>query len=209
MNTRRQLVIAAVVAVLVTIVFFLLLLKPKLNDISKTRSDVQTARAQQDTLNQQLAHLQDVKRNAPATTAKLAALSKYIPTTADIPGFIQLVQDAATQSGIDLESIAPSPPADLSGASGVQTISVSLTVQGGFFRIEDFLAHLENMQRVVEVRSFSLAPQPTSISSELTLSSTITMTMFVAQPNANARGGVGIPTPSASASPSPSATGSP
>lgn len=207
MNTRRQLIVAGVVAVVVTALFFLFLLSPKLKDISKTRDDVQTARAEQDTLNAQLAHLKDVKKNAPETMAKLAALSQYVPPTPDLPGFIQQVQDAATASSIDLQSIAPSPPTDVSGATGVQSISVSLTVQGGFFRMEDFLSRLENLQRAVEVRSFSLAPQPSTISSELTLSSTITLTMFVATPNASARGAAAAP--AASASPSPSATGSP
>jgi Tfp pilus assembly protein PilO len=210
-NTRRQLLVAAVVAIVVTALFFLFLLKPKLNDISKTRSDVATARAEQDTLNTQLAHLQDVKKNAPATTAKLAALSQYIPATPDLPGFIQQVQDAATASSIDLQSIAPSPPAAITSSSGVETISVTLTCQAGFFRIEDFLAHLENLQRAVEVRAISLSPVQSQVSSELVLSTTISLTMFVAAPNASARGGATVPAPSASASasPSPSGTGLP
>ena len=209
MNTRRQLLIAGVTAVVVTALFFLFLLKPKLNEISNTRSDVATARAEQDTLNTQLAHLQDVKRNAPATTAKLAALSQFVPATPDLPGFIQQVQDAATASSIDLQSIAPSPPAAVTGSSGVETISVTLTCQAGYFRIEDFLAHLENLQRAVEVRALSLSPIQSPVSSELVLSSTISLTMFVAAPNANARAGTTTPAPSTSASPSPSATGTP
>jgi len=208
-NTRRQLVVAGVVAVVVTAVFFLFLLKPKLNDISKTRSDVATARAEQDTLNTQLAHLKDVKKNAPQTLAKLAALSQYVPATPDLPGFIQQVQSAATASSIDLQSIAPSPPAAVVGSTGVETISVTLTCQAGYFRIEDFLSRLENLQRAVEVRAISLSPIQSQVSSELTLSSTISLTMFVAAPNASARAGGAAPAPSSSASPSPSATGGP
>ncbi|HLW18135.1 MAG TPA: type 4a pilus biogenesis protein PilO [Actinomycetota bacterium] len=208
MNTRRQLIVAGVIAVVVTALFFLFLLKPKLNDISKTRSDVATARAEQDTLNTQLAHLQDVKKNAPATMAKLAALSQYVPATPDLPGFIQQVQDAATASSIDLQSIAPSPPAAVTSSNGVETISVTLTCQAGYFRIEDFLARLENLQRAVEVRAISLSPIQSPVSSELVLSSTISLTMFVATPNASTGGGA-VPAPSSSASPSPSTTGSP
>ena len=189
--------------------FFFVLLKPKLNEISKIRSDVQTARAEEDALNTQLAHLRDVKKNAPETMAKLAALSQYVPATPDLPGFIQQVQNAATASTVDLQSIAPSPPADVNNASGVQAIAVTLTAQAGFFRIEDFLARLENLQRAVEVRAISLSPIPSPFSSELVLSSTISLTMFVAQPNANARGAVSVPAASASASPSPSTTGGP
>jgi Tfp pilus assembly protein PilO len=203
-------IIAGVVAVAVTAAFFLMLLKPKLNEISKTRSDVQTAKDEQLTLTTELAHLQDVKKNAPATMAKLAALSQYVPATPDLPGFIQQVQDAATQSGVDLQSIAPSPPADLTNASGVQSISVTLTCQAGFFRIEDFLARLENLQRAVEVRSISLSPLQSPVSGELTLSSTISMTMYVAAANATARpAGAPAAAPTPVASPSASSSVSP
>jgi Tfp pilus assembly protein PilO len=206
-NTRRQLIVAGVVALVVVALFFLFLLSPKLKDISKTRDDVQTARAEQDTLNTQLAHLKDVKKNAPETMAKLAALSQYVPATPDLPGFILQVQNAATASSIDLQSIAPSPPVNVSNSTGVETISVTLTCQAGYFRIEDFLARLENLQRAVEVRSISLSPIASPVSSELVLSSTISLTMFVATPNANARGAAAAP--ATSASPSPSATGLP
>ena len=209
MNIRRQIVIAAAIAVGVTVLFFFFLLKPKLSDISKARDDVQTARSEEQTLRVELQHLQDVRKNAPQTTAQLASLSQSLPSNADLPGFIQQVQDAATRSGIDLQTIAPSPPADVSGATGVQAITVGLTAQGGFFRVEDFLARLENLSRAVEVRALSLAPVATPISSELILNTTFTLNMFIVQPNATALGAVRVPSASASPSPSASATGSP
>jgi Tfp pilus assembly protein PilO len=205
-NARRQLIVATAAAVIVLLLFFLILLKPKLGEISKTKDDVDAARTQEQTLQLNLQHLQQVRKNAPDTTAKLAAISQYLPSTPDLPGFIQLVQNAATLSSIDLQTIAPSPPSSLTGATGVQAIPVTLTLQGGFFRIEDFLARLENLQRVVEVRTVTLSPTTTQLSSELVLNTTLAITMFVAQANANASGGTA---PAASASPSPTATGTP
>ncbi|MGZ4210465.1 MAG: type 4a pilus biogenesis protein PilO [Actinomycetota bacterium] len=200
MNSRRQIMIAAAVAVGVTVIFFFFLLKPKLSEISKARSDIVTAQSEQQTLQVQLQHLQEVRKNAPQTMAQLAAVSQYLPTTPDLPGFIRLLQDAATQSGMDLQSIAPSPPADLTNATGVQTISVTIVGRAGFFRLTDFLSRLENLQRAVEVRSIALAPQATSLSSELVLNTTITMQMFVVGSNARVGGSVARPTPTPSAS---------
>jgi len=205
MNSRRQIAIAAAVAVGVTALFFFILLKPKLSDISKTKDDVQAARAQAASLDTQIAHLQDVKKNAPQTMAQLAALSQFLPSTSDLPGFIRLVQDAATRSGLDLQSIAPSPPAALPGSTGVQVISVTLTAQGGYFRIEDFLARLEQLERAVEVRSIALSPAQSNISSLVSLNTTITLNMFVAQQGASARNGAVAPP----VTPSPSATSTP
>jgi Tfp pilus assembly protein PilO len=206
-NTRRQVILATAAAVIVTLLFFLILLKPKLSEVSKTKNDVELARQQEQTLQVELQHLQAVRKNAPETMAKLAALSQYLPATPDLPGFIQLVQDAATQSSLDLQTIAPSSPAALSTATGVETIPVTLTAQGGFFRIEDFLARLENLQRVVEVRTINLTPTSSPLSNEVILTTTISLQMFVAQSNATASAGPAPP--AASISPSPSASGTP
>lgn len=201
MTTRRQLAIAAAGAVGITVLFFLFLLNPKLHEISKTRSDIVTAQDEQQTLQVQIQHLQEVRKNAPQTTAQLAAAAQYLPSTPDLPGFIRLVQDAATQSGVDLQSIAPSPPAAVTNATGIQTISVTLTGQAGFFRLVDFLTRLENLQRAVEVRAISLSPIATSLSSELVLNTTITLQMYVVSSTAHAGGVSAAPTPTPSGSP--------
>jgi Tfp pilus assembly protein PilO len=203
-TSRRQIAIAVAAAIGITILFFLLLIKPKLNDISTTRADVQAAEQQHDTLELQLAHLREIQKNAPATIDKLAKVSQYLPSTPDLPGFIRLVQDAATTSGVDLQSIAPSPPTDLTGSSGVQTISVTLTLRAGFFRLEDFLARLEGLQRAVEVRSIAMAPSETELSNQVVLATTITLQMYVVQQNASASSGTTVaPRPSASATVTP------
>ena len=199
-NSQRQIAIAIAAGLILTVLFFLVLLKPKLNSISATRADIQAAEQEHDTLEGQLAHLHEIQKNAPQTVDKLAKVSQYLPSTPDLPGFIRLVQDAATRSGVDLQSIAPSPPADLSGATGVQTISVSLSVQAGFFRLEDFLARLEGLQRAVEVRTLSMAPAQSELSNQLVLATTVTLQMYVVEQNASATGGPAAPAPSATPS---------
>jgi Tfp pilus assembly protein PilO len=206
-SQQRQIVIGAAVAVLVAVLFFFVLLKPKLNDISKTRDDVQSAQDEQSSLQTQLAHLKDVQRRAPQIEAQIQHVEQYLPDNPDLPGFIRLVQSAATASGIDLQSIAPSPPSALQTAPGVSVISVTLTIQGGFFRVEDFLSRLEGLQRAVEVRALALSPIETELSNEVSLTSTVTLQMYTATEGARAT--TGSSNNRASASPSPSATATP
>jgi Tfp pilus assembly protein PilO len=208
-NSRRQITVGAAIAVAVTVLFFFVLLKPKLSDISKTRDDIEAAQAEQQSLQTRLKHLQDVQKRAPQIEAKIARISQYLPATPDLPGFIRLVQTAATGSGIDLQSIAPSPPTPLENSTGVSTISVTLTAQGGFFRMEDFLSRLEDLKRAVEVRSLAMAPVQTQLSSEVSLNSTITLQMYVATEAARASGSSSTSSRTSSPSPSPSAGASP
>lgn len=201
---RRQVVIPAVAAIAVIVLFFMLLLRPKMSQIDETRAAVESAQDGETSLRNELVRLEEARRNASRTSARLATVSQYLPSSPDLPGFIRLVQRAATQSGIDLNSIAPGLPADLPDARGVETISVTLTIEGGFRRIEDFLSRLENLERVVEVRTITLAPGQTGLSDQITLQSTLTLTMYVVQPDARPPAGAGRSAASGpTASPSP------
>lgn len=200
MSGRRQTLAAAAGAVAVALLFFVFVLRPKIAEISKVHDRVVAARQQQQSLRNELTRLKDVRRDAPLTVARLQTVSQYLPSTSDLPGFIRLVQGAATLSGVDLQSIAPSAPTTLAGATGIQTISVTIVVQAGFRRVEDFLARMENLKRIVAISSIGLSPTTDPLSGQTTLASTLTMTMFVVQPDARI-GAAPAPSPTPEATP--------
>ena len=202
MNTRRQLIIAAGAAVAVTVLFFVFLLQPKLGEIEDAQRETQGAIDRESTYRAELARLQALSKQEPQTRAKLATLMAYLPSAPDLPSFIRQAQAAATGAGVDLNSIAPTQPADLEGAKGIQTISATLTVHGGFHRMEDLLARLEGLQRVVEVRAIALSPVVDPLSGETVLDGTITLTMYVVADDA-------VFSKPTTAKPAPSPTGSP
>lgn len=206
MNERRPLVIAAAAALVVTLLYTVVILRPKLAEISATKAKVVEAQAEETRLRVEITRLEELQRNQPATIARLAKISQYLPSTPQLPAFIRLAQQAATLAGVDLESIAPSQPAALSGATGVETIAITLLINGAFARVQDFLARMENLPRIVEIRALSLSPQIDELSSTTTLSSTLSMTMYVVQPGARLTGasssdGAATPSPTPGASP--------
>lgn len=191
----RRYALAAVSAVLIVGVFFLFVLSPKLKDISEVRDQVEAAQDEGQTLRNRLRQLQTAQRDEPTTRARLAVFDRLLPPTPDLPSLIRQLQTAATASGIDLRSIAPSPPSAVTGRTGVQSVPVTVQVVGGFFRLQSLLTRLEELQRVVEVTSISISPQIDSVSGLFTLSSTITFRMYVVAPNASLGGAA--PTPAA------------
>lgn len=204
MNERQQAIVAGVVSVLVTLLFFVFLLKPKMSEVADARERFEQSQKEEGGLRNELARLDDVRARAPETTARLARVQQYLPSSPQLPGFIRLLQDAATGAGVDLRSIAPSPPGTLEGGDGIQTIAVTLTLSGGFFRIHGFLARLEQLDRIVEVTSISLAPATDDVTGAASLLSTFSLRMYVVQPDAQLGVTVGR---RSGASPSPSPTG--
>ncbi|MGH2829083.1 MAG: type 4a pilus biogenesis protein PilO [Actinomycetota bacterium] len=208
---RRQIVVAAVSILVIVALFFVLLLRPVSSKISEARDQVRAAKSEETSLRLQIRALEAARRDAPAVQARLAKFDLLLPKTADLPVFIRQVQEAANQSGVDLSSIAPSPPAPLStgqGADpalagrGVFTLNVVLQVSGGFFRIESFLRRLESLQRVSVVNNLAITPLADESGLDL-LQSTITMQMFIVNPNLPVPG----QTPAPGASPTPTGGG--
>jgi Tfp pilus assembly protein PilO len=209
---RRNIILIVVGGLVVSLLFYFVLITPKIKDISAVKDKIEEAQRRERTLRNSLRQLQEADRNKAATQAKLAKLELALPQTPDLPAFIRQVQAASNAAGIDLRSIAPSPPSAMEGSTGIEQITVTLQVSGGYFRMQDFLARLEDLQRVVEVRSVSLAPGTDEITGEFSLQGTITMAMYVVQTGARAAAvrpttPRGTASPTATASPSPSPTG--
>lgn len=209
---RRQYLVAGAAALIIIVLMFFVLIKPKSGDIKSVNARIAAEQKTEQDLRAQRRQLEQARADAPATQAELAKFNALLPAQPALAVFIRQVQAIANREGIDLTSIAPSPPTALqapggrAAVTGVQTISVNLNVVGGFFRLESFVARLETLARVVEVRSIAITPTTDQLTGAFTLQSTITLTMYVVQPGAQAPAG-SIPVPSASVAPSPSPTG--
>jgi Tfp pilus assembly protein PilO len=75
-------------------------------------------------------------------TAYLYKLSKAMPMTQDMPNLLLELSQVVRTSGVDLASIAPSPP-DATGMTGI-----TLAVSGDFYSLTDLLYRLRTMVSV-------------------------------------------------------------
>jgi Tfp pilus assembly protein PilO len=145
---------AAALALAVLLVFFLVL--PKLAQISDARKSLADAVSQTSTLESQLKALQDAQENAPQSQATIDRVDQQIPPTADLPGLILLLQNAASGSGIDLTTITPAVPA-FDPTTGVSTIPVSINATGTYFALTEYMYKIETLPRAAKVLNVSLS----------------------------------------------------
>jgi Tfp pilus assembly protein PilO len=203
--TRRY-AAAGAIAVVVVLLFYLFLLKPKFAQITDVRGQIEEARSQTRSLQLRLSQLRAAAQDAQETADKLEQFKRLLPEAPNLPTLIRDLQEDATRAGMDLLSIAPSPPAALANASGIDTINVNLVVTGGFFRLESFLTQLENpKRRVLEIQSISIAPQTDPVTGLTSLSSTINFRMYVVETGAKLTGAAARPV--TTGTPRPTATG--
>lgn len=153
---RRGPLITGVISGVVVLLAILMVVLPKMSQVSKARDDVSTAKDQAQTLEGQLRALQDAQATAPETKAQIARLESLVPPTADLPAIFRIMTDASDRSSVDFFTMSPgTPTADPSGT--FSTITTQVNVTGGYFSIIDFLYRLETLQRATKVTSITLS----------------------------------------------------
>ena len=160
MNRRGPILVAAVGAVAAVLVSVLLIL-PKMHEVSDTQQQVQAAQSKTTELTNKVAELEGLAQEADKLRAELKKFDIQVPPTADLPGLIKLLSSNAKTSGVDLYEIAPGTPTELT-APTVSQIPLSITVNGQYFSVEEFLYHLETSSRTAEITSVNLGPSTSS-----------------------------------------------
>jgi Tfp pilus assembly protein PilO len=192
----------AVVAVVLIMTFFLVL--PKMGQVKDANATLTEAQAEQATLGAQLAALQQAQAEAPVNRETIRKVQQAIPPTVDQQGFMLLVQNAALESSVDVVTVSPSNPV-FDPATGLSTVTNSLSVAGSYFAITEFLFKIETLPRAAKTTSVSIVPSPSETNASL-----LTVTMSVDMYTSDQSAGPGsTPGPTSSAGATTPAASSP
>jgi len=153
---RAPLIAGAGVAALVFLLVFFLVL-PKMGQVGEAEDELATAQGQQGTLESQLAALEQAELAAPEARATIQEVERQIPPTADEPGLLLLVKNAAARSAVTLSNLTPGTPA-LEATSGLSTIPLAITASGNYFQLTEFIYSIETLPRAAKVVNITLAP---------------------------------------------------
>jgi len=199
-NERRGPIVAAVVSAVVALLALVFLLLPRISAVGKRSDDLDAAQAQQQSLESQLAQLQEAKREAKVVQKQLNRLETKVPPTAELPSLVRLLQGAADSSAVDFMSVSPGTPT--STVPGISTIPLSINVTGSFFSVEEFLFKLETLPRAVRVTQITVGSGGEAGQLQLTMAGEAYTTDASAGPGSEPGATNAQPTPGATSGPS-------
>lgn len=212
---RTFYIIAAVVALLLVVGWYFLLLAPKRTEIADLTTQIETAETNLNAEQQKLARYQSYQKSAPQSRTDIVRLGRMLPESEGIPSLIVDLTKTASSAGVTLDTISrgdSSPGAPF----GIQTVTISIS--GRFFDVEDFLHRLEDYVawrnedfrvtgRLLQVTNLGVSPSgdatSTSTSPNLTVSLTVDAYLWGGKAAAQT---TPTPTPTSTPSPSPSPT---
>jgi Tfp pilus assembly protein PilO len=192
---RLRIAIFLLILAGVSALAFVGVFRPQTTKISDTRKETEATKERISQLQLELGQLQALQKQAPELRARAQRVDAAIPSDPQLAQFILQVQDAATKSGIDWMSVSPTPPAPAAatgtqGGTGqpqggtqgqpqgaVSEVAINMSVNGGYFQVQDFLTRLETLGRAVKISGVTLAPGSAGLPQ---LAASLTMKMFVA-----------------------------
>ena len=153
---RRGPIIAGVAGLAVSLLLIFFLVLPKMNEVAESRAELEEARTEQQTLESRLRALEDARDAAPEARTIIADVDRQIPPTADVPGVILLLDNAATQSSLDLKVFTPAAPV-FDAVTGLTHIDIQVSVEGTYFELDEFLFRIETLPRAAKTLNATIS----------------------------------------------------
>lgn len=154
-NDRNILVLGILVILLLVVGFYFLLLGPLMTTLGERAQERDDKEAQLATLRQQVSELQAVRENAPEIERQLLELSKRIPEQPEVPTLVVQIEEVAEASGVTQVSIEPGDPGPPPGGGEFSVLPVTMSFEGTYEELQNFLFRTRNLARLVTVNQIS------------------------------------------------------
>jgi Tfp pilus assembly protein PilO len=148
MKTKKQIPLVPVLIAVVVIALaaaFLLVVKPKRDESKQLAGEIGDLQTQIQSVQNELEQGTAGGTGPKIKVADLFRLAKAMPDSDDMPGIV--LELNAVAEGAGLELLAVQPDAATSDSS-YQSVPISLTVDGTYYGLSDFLFRLRNLVNV-------------------------------------------------------------
>jgi Tfp pilus assembly protein PilO len=155
-SSRAVIALAVMGAIVALYGWNTVFLGPRNKARAEVKQELSAARRTEQDLRSNMAQLRRLAADTKSREAELASLGRLVPADADMDGAILALDAAAKQAQVSMAALVPSPPAAGTGG-GPATVSLSLTIDGTFDQIFDYLRRVETLDRLVVIDSLQLA----------------------------------------------------
>ncbi len=154
-NDRNTLIIGILIILAVLAGFYFLLLSPLRGEFTGLSEERDGKEAELQQLQQQVRELEAIADNSPDIERQLLELSKRIPTQPEVPSFVVQVEEISGAAGVTQLSIEPGEAAPPESGGDFFSIPITMTFEGTYEQLQDFMVRLQNLVRLVAVSEVS------------------------------------------------------
>ncbi|HEY0127901.1 MAG TPA: type 4a pilus biogenesis protein PilO [Rubrobacteraceae bacterium] len=154
-SDRNLLILGSLALVVLAVGFCFLLLGPLLSRLDEADHQREQREAQLAQLQQEVADLEEVRRNSPEIERQLLELSKRIPTQPEIPTLTVQIEEITRDSGVTQISLIPGTPAPPPGGGDYSVQPITMSFEGTYQELQEFLRLTRNLARLMTVNDIT------------------------------------------------------
>ena len=154
---RKMLVLIGLLAVLVLWVYYAYILAPPVQRVWQMGGEVRALRGQLRDVEQAIVQEPQLRQQHRQLAGEVEKLRTALPSEEELPAVIERLSGLASQTGVKLQLITPSPPA--SGPALYKEIPIDIEALAGFHQLGTFLDILERSDRFMRVERLRVARQ--------------------------------------------------
>ncbi|MGH3085992.1 MAG: type 4a pilus biogenesis protein PilO [Rubrobacteraceae bacterium] len=151
MDNRSILLLGGAGILLVAVLAYLLLIGPLLGRLGDSAEERDAKEAQLAQLRAQVAELERVQAEAGELERQLLVLNRRLPEEPEIPTLLVQIEEIAGESGVTQLLIEPGTPGPPEGGGPYSVVPITMTFEGMYEDLQDFLLRSNNLARLVTV----------------------------------------------------------
>ncbi len=148
---RNLLVIGAVGLVALAVGFYVLLLGPLLENLDQQAEAREEREARLQELQEEVARLEEVRRNSPELQRQLLELNKRIPTQPEFETLVVQIEEIASAAEVTQTEVVRGDPEPPEGGGDFTVQPITMSFEGTYEELQDFLTRADNLARLMAV----------------------------------------------------------
>ena len=206
MSGRSRLIMTIAASLVVLLIFYVFFIRSRQGELSELRTQVAAEEALTIQLRATLDRLRALQEQAPQLEAELAEIRELVPQKNQVPNFIFASQEAANESGVEMNILTPELPKTPPEGAQLAEVRLQIGARGGYFAIQDFMRRMINLDRALRIDIVTMAADTNDLTSETIVSLNITARIFFELPAVQAPTTAPQATDPAGVEPSPAPT---
>jgi len=166
---RNLLVLGVLGLVVLAVGFYLLLLGPLLENLDQQAEAREERRARLQGLEEDVARLEEVRRNSPELQRQLLELNKRIPTQPEFDTLVVQIEDIAEAAEVTQTQVVRGDPAPPEGGGDFTVQPITMSFEGTYEELQDFLTRADALVRLITVNevNYEISEESTTAEPEI------------------------------------------
>ena len=166
---RNLILLGLVILLALAAAFYVLLLGPLLENLDQQAEAREAREARLQELREDVARLEEVRRNSPELQRQLLELNKRIPTQPEFETLVVQIEEIADAAEVTQTEVVRGDPEPPEGGGDFTVQPITMSFEGTYEELQDFLTRADDLARLMAINdvTYEVSEEGTTAAPEI------------------------------------------